>query len=78
MSDKEKYENLKKRLEIIVKNLNYCYEKLDEAHKKATGLKINDSIYLNEKYELLKNKVLNKKNYINLTVIPKINEKISA
>ena len=78
MSDNEKYEELKKRLEIIVQNLNDCYEKIDEAHKKTTGLKINDLVYLDGKYNTLKNKVLNKKNYIQLTVIPKINERITT
>lgn len=78
MSDNEKYEDLKKRLETIVQKLNDCYEEIDEAHKKATGLKINDSVYLDRKYNTLKNKVLNKKNYIQLTVIPKINERITT
>ncbi len=77
MSDKEKYEKLKEKMIEFVKYLNNCYDSLESAYNNSDGLKINDSIYLKENYKKLKKDISTKRNYIQFTVLPKIEEKIN-
>lgn len=77
MEDKELYEILRNKMQTVVGYLTDCYEEIEKASKKADGLKINEKVYLQDKYDALKEQVLNERDYIKGTIIPEIDRQIS-